>query len=68
MEDLKKERGAAVDTDLTADDLKELVERYKEVYTKVHMSFPEDPMQQLRSGTPCYSNRPSFISAIDVIQ
>ena len=49
MEELKKEKGAKLDTDLTADDLKELVERFKEVYKKhTGSDFPQDPMEQLR--------------------
>ena len=49
MEDLKKEKGARLDTDLTADDLKELVRRFKEVYKKhTGSDFPQDPMGQLR--------------------
>ena len=49
MEELKKEKGAKLDTDLTADDLKELVDRFKEVYKKhTGSDFPQDPMEQLR--------------------
>ncbi|MGL6096870.1 MAG: pyruvate, phosphate dikinase [Fimbriiglobus sp.] len=45
---LKKERGAKLDTDLSADDLKELVKRYKAVYKKhVGDEFPQDPKKQL---------------------
>ncbi len=49
MEELKKEKGAKLDTDLTAEDLKELVERFKKVF-KEHtgMDFPQDPYEQLR--------------------
>ena len=48
MDKLKKEVEAEVDTDLSGDELKELVERYKKVY-KDHVGegFPEDPKQQL---------------------
>jgi pyruvate,orthophosphate dikinase len=49
MEELKEEKGAKLDTDLTADDLKELVERFKAVYKKhTGSDFPQDPMGQLR--------------------
>ena len=49
MEELKKERGAKLDTDLTAEDLKELVRRFKEVFKKhTGMDFPQDPYEQLR--------------------
>jgi pyruvate, orthophosphate dikinase len=45
---LKSERRVKLDTELTADDLKELVGRYKAVYEKqVGEPFPQDPMDQL---------------------
>src|SRR5690606_30261059 len=46
---LKNERGVENDVDLTADDLKVLVDRYKAIYRKQtgHM-FPSDPREQLR--------------------
>ncbi|WP_439632080.1 pyruvate, phosphate dikinase [Gemmata sp.] len=45
---LKHEKKAALDTDLSADDLKELVKRYKAVYKKnVGEDFPQDPKKQL---------------------
>jgi pyruvate,orthophosphate dikinase len=46
---LKEERGAENDVDLTADDLEELVDRYKAVYRQqTGRMFPEDPREQLR--------------------
>jgi pyruvate,orthophosphate dikinase len=46
---LKEERGAAQDVDLSADDLGELVERFKRVYRDATGSdFPQDPEEQLR--------------------
>lgn len=49
LEELKKEKGVEEDVDLTADDLKELVQRYKEIY-KNHIGslFPSDPKEQLK--------------------
>src|SRR5262249_52753010 len=45
---LKEQKGVKLDTDLTADDLKELVKRYKAVYKKhVKDDFPQDPRKQL---------------------
>src|SRR5215218_1457538 len=45
---MKDQKGAKLDTDLTADDLKELVKRYKAVYKKhVGDDFPQDPKKQL---------------------
>ncbi|AKJ65180.1 pyruvate, phosphate dikinase [Kiritimatiella glycovorans] len=48
IEKLKKKYGAKEDTDLTAEQLKELVGIYKKVYQdKVKKPFPQDPEQQL---------------------
>ncbi len=48
LEGLKNERGVKLDTDLSGDDLKELVRRYKAVYQKhVNEPFPQDPKEQL---------------------
>ncbi|HPZ13960.1 MAG TPA: pyruvate, phosphate dikinase [Bacillota bacterium] len=47
----KKARGVKLDMDLTADDLKELVEEYKEIARKhTGKDFPEDPWEQLRGS------------------
>ncbi|MCO5061747.1 MAG: pyruvate, phosphate dikinase [Kiritimatiellae bacterium] len=48
MAKLKAKYGAKEDTDLTADQLKELCEVYKRVYyEKVGKAFPQDPLKQL---------------------
>jgi pyruvate, orthophosphate dikinase len=48
IDELKEEKGVEVDTDLTADDLKVLVARYKELYKKeMGEEFPQDPKTQL---------------------
>ncbi len=45
---MKKEKGYVLDTELTADDLKTLIEIYKETVMRViGKPFPEDPMEQL---------------------
>jgi pyruvate,orthophosphate dikinase len=45
---VKKSRGAAVDTDLDAEGLKEVVARYKKVYRDhVGSDFPQDPLVQM---------------------
>jgi len=47
-QEVKKKYKAATDNDLTADQLKELVDRYKAVYKKdIGKPFPQDPKQQL---------------------
>jgi len=49
MAKLKEKYGAKQDTDLTAIQLKELVEIYQRVYQeKVGQPFPQDPLEQLR--------------------
>ncbi|MHA2296561.1 MAG: pyruvate, phosphate dikinase [Candidatus Hodarchaeales archaeon] len=48
LEKKKSEKGAKFDTDLTASDLRELVEEYKEVYKAIQdKEFPQDPKQQI---------------------
>jgi pyruvate, orthophosphate dikinase len=49
IEALKQERGVQNDVDLTAEDLKVLVERYKAIYRQhTGYMFPTDPFEQLR--------------------
>jgi pyruvate,orthophosphate dikinase len=48
IEGLKQERGVTNDVDLTGDDLKVLVDRYKAIYRKhTGYMFPDDPFEQL---------------------
>ncbi|HEY3252285.1 MAG TPA: pyruvate, phosphate dikinase [Ignavibacteria bacterium] len=48
IENKKKSKGVEFDTDLTAQDLKELVYEFKsEINNKLGKDFPEDPMEQL---------------------
>src|SRR5215218_4587716 len=45
---MKHQKGVKLDTELTADDLKELVKRYKAAYKKhVGADFPQSPREQL---------------------
>lgn len=49
LEEIKKEKGVHLDTDLDAEDLKRVVQRFKEIYKKETGSdFPQDPYEQLR--------------------
>jgi pyruvate,orthophosphate dikinase len=51
LEDLKKEKNAKLDTDLTSEDLKELVRRYKAIYLAAkYTEFPQDPKEQLMAA------------------
>ena len=48
IDTMKEEKGVDLDTDLTTDDLKELVKRFKKaVKDKTGKDFPEDPWEQL---------------------
>ncbi|TDM45327.1 pyruvate, phosphate dikinase [Macrococcoides goetzii] len=48
FEAFKKEKGHATDADVPAEDLKEIVEQYKEIYIEeAHKPFPQDPKKQL---------------------
>ena len=49
IDELKEEKGVHFDTELTVDDLKELVRRFKEVYKNAMdgAEFPQDPKEQL---------------------
>ncbi len=48
MDEMKEEKGVVNDQDLTTDDLKELVRRFKKaVKDKTGKGFPEDPWEQL---------------------
>ena len=48
LDDIKESKGAKYDTDLTADDMKEVVVRLKEIYKeKKGVEFPQDPKEQL---------------------
>ncbi len=48
LNEVKKEKGVNLDTELTADDLKELVKKYKELVKKEKgEEFPQDPKKQL---------------------
>ena len=49
IDEMKEEKGVVYDTELTADDLKELANRFKAVYkeTMKGEEFPQDPKEQL---------------------
>jgi phosphohistidine swiveling domain-containing protein len=49
LDGMKEQRGVKLDTDLTADDLRQLVEQFKEaVQREAGRPFPDDPHEQLR--------------------
>lgn len=48
LDEIKESKGVKFDTDLTADDLKEVIVRFKAVYKdKMNEDFPQDPKIQL---------------------
>ncbi|MDY0291057.1 MAG: pyruvate, phosphate dikinase [Desulfuromonadaceae bacterium] len=48
LEQQKEERGVELDTDLSAEDLRDLVDKFKNKYTEeLGETFPDDPMEQL---------------------
>lgn len=50
LEAMKKAKGYKSDTDLTTEDLKELVKEYKEIGKKLGKVVPQDPWEQLWLG------------------
>lgn len=49
IDELKKEKGINLDTEFTAEDLKELIVRFKELYNQEkNESFPQDPVYQMK--------------------
>ncbi len=48
LDKVKKDRGAANDTDLCVEGLRDVVAAYKNVYKKAKKSFPQDARQQLQ--------------------
>lgn len=57
LEKLKNTKGVKLDTDLTAYDLKDLVEQYKKVYIEAKgEKFPSDPKKQLELAVKAVFN------------
>ncbi len=51
IEEMKERRGAVADTDLTAEDLRELVGRFKKLLVdSLGVPFPQDPREQLKGA------------------
>ena len=48
LDDIKESKGVKFDTDLTADDLKDVINKFKAIYKdKMGADFPQDPKEQL---------------------
>ncbi|MBE2219083.1 MAG: pyruvate, phosphate dikinase [Ignavibacteria bacterium] len=57
IETKKRARGVKMDTDLTAEDLKELVQEFKhEIKVRLGREFPEDPMEQINGAVDAVFN------------
>ncbi len=51
LADMKKSKKVELDTDLDAEDLKQLVDKYKKAYkAKLKKAFPQDPVEQLHAA------------------
>ncbi|MCL2338721.1 MAG: pyruvate, phosphate dikinase [Proteobacteria bacterium] len=50
LEHMKEEKGYKFDTDLTVDDLKDLIAKFKEIGVKIGKVVPQDPWEQLKAG------------------
>jgi pyruvate, orthophosphate dikinase len=51
IEEMKQKRSVRLDTDLTSEDLKELVEEFRIIYRKATgEGFPDDPLEQLKKA------------------
>src|SRR3989344_4216604 len=50
LDKIKKKKNVKFDTDLTKDDLKKLIEEYKQIYKNEKKEFPQDPIKQLYSA------------------
>lgn len=66
LEEFKKEKGAEADTDLDADNLKELTEKFKAVVKEeMGFDFPQDPVKQLELATKAVFDSWNAKRAID---
>ena len=66
LEEAKEKAGAENDTDLTAENLKELVESFKSIVMKEKgFKFPQDPIEQMRLATEAVFNSWNAKRAID---
>ncbi len=50
LEEVKKGRGVTQDVELTAQDLLEVIRRYKEIFRREGTFFPQDPWEQLKEA------------------
>jgi pyruvate,orthophosphate dikinase len=66
LDEMKEEKGVDLDTELSADDLKELTEEFKEIVQEHKgFDFPQDPYEQLRMATEAVFSSWNVKRAID---
>jgi len=66
LDQAKKARGTEADTDLTAEDLKELVEKFKKIVkSEKGFDFPQDPVEQMRLSTEAVFSSWNVKRAVD---
>ena len=66
LDEFKKDKGAEADTDLDADNLKELTEKFKAVVKEeMGFDFPQDPVKQLELATKAVFDSWNAKRAID---
>ena len=66
LEEVKNANGAEADTDLTAENLKELVEKFKKVVkSEKGFDFPQDPIEQMRLATEAVFSSWNVKRAVD---
>jgi pyruvate,orthophosphate dikinase len=69
LDDIKYEKGVYEDSDLSAEDLQELVTRFKAVYETMDMEFPQDVLEQLSlsSTYSIYNNKKLLVVAKSIL-
>jgi pyruvate, orthophosphate dikinase len=67
LDDIKYEKGIEEDSDLSAEDLKELVGRFKNVYESMDITFPQDVWKQLELASKWLIFECWFVSWFGVI-
>jgi len=50
LSEIKNKKNVKFDVDLDADDLRELVKRYKDVYKRLNINIPDKPEEQLETA------------------
>jgi pyruvate,orthophosphate dikinase len=66
LDEMKEEKGVELDTELSAEDLKELTEVFKEIVQEHKgFDFPQDPYEQLRMATDAVFGSWNVKRAID---